>query len=138
MEEECLPSVLPTLQSPAPKTMFFLRAPLQYSVGFDVSPPEPPKHLAMASRFCHRFFSTPQQHPPHSPAPSIATPYHQLQAFPGQRGLTHFYVTHSTWHRPRPLRALKSKRLLARNCNSRPDSVSEKLLGFRGSCSSLI
>lgn len=46
-----LPSFLRTLQSQAQKIIFFMRAPRQYSVGFDVSLPKPPKHLAMAPGF---------------------------------------------------------------------------------------
>lgn len=51
--------------------------------------------------------------------------------------LINFYIISSTWHRPRPLWALKLNRILAMNCSSRPDFVSENCSGFRGQFSDI-
>lgn len=132
------------LQGPAQKIMFFIRASLQCSIELDSLFSEPPKHLAVAPRFwLLDYFSALFLSSPTSSTLCSAYCLHShpvlliINFLRAGVCLINFYVISSTWHRPRPLWALKLNRILAMNCSSRPDFVSENCSGFRGQFSDI-
>lgn len=87
--------------------------------------PWPPKHTAWAPRLWHLdyFSALVPSSPTSSTLCSARCPHkhHVSSIINFMRAgvcLIHFYIINSTWQRPRPL---KLNRILAMNCNHRPD-----------------